>query len=49
VPYVTFSTLAVVLVCLAVGAALGWLAGRLRAATDIARLEAKVDRLLAAT
>jgi DNA recombination protein RmuC len=42
VPYVTFSTLAVVLVCLAVGAALGWLAGRLRAATDIARLEATV-------
>lgn len=41
-PYVTFSTLAVVLVCLAVGAALGWFAGRLRAATDIARLEATV-------
>ncbi|MCA2218657.1 DNA recombination protein RmuC [Jidongwangia harbinensis] len=38
----TFSTLAVVLVCLAVGAALGWFAGRLRAATDIARLEATV-------
>lgn len=39
----TFSTLAVVLVCLAVGAALGWLAARLRAATDIARLEATVQ------
>ncbi len=37
---VTFSTLAVVLVCLVVGAALGWLAARSRAATDIARLEA---------
>ncbi|WP_045744391.1 MULTISPECIES: DNA recombination protein RmuC [Actinoplanes] len=36
----TFSTLAVVLVCLVVGAALGWLAARSRAATDIARLEA---------
>jgi DNA recombination protein RmuC len=43
VQYVTFSTLAVVLVCLAVGAALGWLAARLRAATDIARLEATVQ------
>nr|BFE67864.1 hypothetical protein GCM10020092_011650 [Actinoplanes digitatis] len=36
----TFSTLAVVIICLGVGGALGWLAGRLRAATDIARLEA---------
>jgi DNA recombination protein RmuC len=43
VPYVTFSTLAVVLVCLAVGAALGWSAARLRAATDIARLEATLQ------
>ncbi|GIE99073.1 hypothetical protein Ari01nite_65380 [Paractinoplanes rishiriensis] len=32
-----------VVVCLAVGAALGWLAARLRAATDIARLEATVQ------
>ncbi|WP_305785082.1 DNA recombination protein RmuC [Symbioplanes lichenis] len=39
----TFSTLAVVLLCLAVGAALGWLAARLRAAADIARLEATVQ------
>ena len=39
----TVSTLAVVIVCLAVGAALGWLAARLRAATDIARLEATVQ------
>ena len=39
----TFSTLAVVIICLAVGAALGWLAARLRAATDIARLEATVQ------
>ncbi|WP_203786081.1 DNA recombination protein RmuC [Paractinoplanes rishiriensis] len=39
----TVSTLAVVVVCLAVGAALGWLAARLRAATDIARLEATVQ------
>ncbi|MEV6345805.1 DNA recombination protein RmuC [Actinoplanes sp. NPDC051851] len=38
----TFSTLAVVLVCLAAGAALGWLAARARAAADIARLEATV-------
>lgn len=36
----TFSTLAVILVCLAAGAALGWLLARARAATDIARLEA---------
>jgi DNA recombination protein RmuC len=42
-PGVTVSTLAVVVVCLAVGAALGWLAARLRAATDIARLEATVQ------
>jgi DNA recombination protein RmuC len=40
---VTVSTLAVVIVCLAVGAALGWLAARLRAAADIARLEATVQ------
>jgi DNA recombination protein RmuC len=40
---VTVSTLAVVLVCLLVGAALGWLVARLRAATDIARLEATVQ------
>ncbi len=39
----TFSTLAVVLLCLGVGAALGWLAARLRAATDIARLEATLQ------
>jgi DNA recombination protein RmuC len=43
VRYVTFSTLAVVIVCLAVGVALGWLAARLRAAADIARLEATVQ------
>jgi DNA recombination protein RmuC len=40
---VTVSTLAVVLLCLAAGAALGWLAARLRAAVDIARLEATVQ------
>jgi DNA recombination protein RmuC len=40
---VTVSTLAVVIVCLAVGAALGWLAACLRAAADIARLEATVQ------
>jgi len=40
---VTFSTLAVVIICLAVGAALGWLAARLRAAADIARLEATLQ------
>ena len=39
----TVSTLAVVLLCLLVGAALGWLVARLRAATDIARLEATVQ------
>ena len=39
----TFSTLAVVILCLAVGAALGWLVARLRAATDIARLEATLQ------
>ena len=39
----TFSTLAVVIVCIAVGAALGWLVARLRAAADIARLEATVQ------
>jgi DNA recombination protein RmuC len=43
VPHVTFSTLAVVIICLAVGAALGWLAARLRAAADIARLEATLQ------
>lgn len=41
--YVTVSTLAVVLLCLSVGAALGWLAARVRAAADIARLEATVQ------
>jgi DNA recombination protein RmuC len=40
---VTISTLAVVLVCLAAGAALGWLLARLRSAADIARLEATVQ------
>jgi DNA recombination protein RmuC len=40
---VTVSTLAVVLLCLAAGAALGWLAARVRAAADIARLEATVQ------
>jgi DNA recombination protein RmuC len=40
---VTVSTLAVVFLCLLVGAALGWLAARVRAATDIARLEATVQ------
>jgi DNA recombination protein RmuC len=40
---VTFSTLAVVIICLGVGAALGWLAARLRAATDVARLEATLQ------
>ncbi|KHD72846.1 DNA recombination protein RmuC [Actinoplanes utahensis] len=39
----TFSTLAVVLACLAAGAAAGWLAARARAATDIARLEATLE------
>ncbi len=39
----TLSTLAVVLLCLAAGAALGWLAARVRAASDIARLEATVQ------
>ncbi|WP_067508423.1 DNA recombination protein RmuC [Actinoplanes sp. TFC3] len=39
----TFSTLAVVFICLTVGAALGWLAARLRTAADIARLEATVQ------
>ncbi|HYN94771.1 MAG TPA: DNA recombination protein RmuC [Pilimelia sp.] len=37
---VTLATVAVVVVCLGVGAALGWLAARTRAATDIARLDA---------
>jgi len=40
---VTVSTLVVVLVCLATGGALGWLTARLRAAADIARLEATVQ------
>jgi DNA recombination protein RmuC len=40
---VTVSTLAVVILCLAVGAALGWLIARLRSAADIARLEATVQ------
>src|SRR5690349_5370451 len=40
---VTFPTLAVVIICLGVGAALGWLAARLRAAADIARLEATLQ------
>jgi len=40
---VTVSTLAVVLLCLAAGAAVGWLWARLRAATDIARLEATLQ------
>jgi DNA recombination protein RmuC len=40
---VTVSTLAVVIICLAVGAALGALVTRLRAAADIARLEATVQ------
>jgi DNA recombination protein RmuC len=40
---VTIATLAVVLVCLVAGAALGWLVARLRAAADIARLEATVQ------
>ncbi|MEU8814538.1 DNA recombination protein RmuC [Actinoplanes sp. NPDC048796] len=39
----TVSTLAVVLLCLAAGAAIGWFAARLRAAADIARLEATVQ------
>ncbi|MFI7597193.1 DNA recombination protein RmuC [Actinoplanes sp. NPDC049681] len=39
----SFSTLAVVIICLAAGAALGWLAARLRAAADIARLEATLQ------
>lgn len=37
---VDFSTLAVVVVCLAAGGALGWLAARARAAADLARLDA---------
>jgi DNA recombination protein RmuC len=40
---VTVSTLAVVFLCLLVGVALGWLAARVRAAADIARLEATVQ------
>jgi DNA recombination protein RmuC len=43
VPHVTFSTLAVVIICLAAGAALGWFAARMRAAADIARLEATLQ------
>jgi DNA recombination protein RmuC len=40
---VTVSTLAVVIICLAVGATVGWLAARLRAGADIARLEATLQ------
>ena len=40
---VTFSTLAVVVLCLAAGAAIGWFAARTRSATDIARLEATLQ------
>jgi DNA recombination protein RmuC len=40
---VTVATLAVVIICLAVGATLGWLAARLRAGADIARLQATVQ------
>ena len=39
----TVSTLAVVIICLAVGATVGWLAARLRAGADIARLEATLQ------
>jgi DNA recombination protein RmuC len=38
-----FTTLLLVLVCLAAGAALGWLAARSRSATDTARLQATID------
>lgn len=41
--HVTFSTLAVVILCLAAGAAAGWFAARTRSATDIARLEATLQ------
>jgi DNA recombination protein RmuC len=40
---VTVSTVIVVLVCLAVGAALGWLAAQARAAAQVARLEATLQ------
>jgi len=40
---VTFPTLAVVVVCLVAGAALGWLAARQRSAADVARLEARLE------
>jgi DNA recombination protein RmuC len=39
-PAVEFSTVAVVVTCLAAGAALGWLAARARASADLARLDA---------
>lgn len=39
-PGVTFSTVAVVVVCLAFGVALGWLAARSRSAAELARLDA---------
>jgi DNA recombination protein RmuC len=40
---VTFATVLVLLICLAVGGALGWLAARSRDAAQIARLEATVQ------
>lgn len=41
--HVTASTLAVVMVCLAAGAAVGWLAARARAATQLAELRATLQ------